>query len=127
MCTESATIRSHNRLATEPIVCARFRVRLSSFFTDTFPSPARNGRLLICRAVIVFAFALRPFLMKGHIEMTPRQIELVQNSFNLITPMLESATMLFYDCLFQLDPSLRRMFRNSREEQARKLGMCSPW
>lgn len=54
--------------------------------------------------------------------MTPRQIELVQNSFKLITPMLESATMLFYDRLFQLDPFLRRMFRVPREEQARKLG-----
>ena len=29
--------------------------------------------------------------------------------------------MLFYDRLFQLDPSLRQMFHNTREEQARKL------
>ena len=54
--------------------------------------------------------------------MTPRQVELVQNSFKLITPMLESATMLFYDRLFQLDPSLRPMFRAPRQEQAGKLG-----
>jgi len=54
--------------------------------------------------------------------MTPRQIELVQNSFNMVVPTLESATMTFYDRLFQLDPSLRRMFHGPQKEQARKLG-----
>jgi hemoglobin-like flavoprotein len=54
--------------------------------------------------------------------MTPRQIELVQNTFNIVTPSLESAAMTFYDRLFQIDPSLRRMFRGPQEEQARKLG-----
>jgi hemoglobin-like flavoprotein len=54
--------------------------------------------------------------------MTPRQIELVQNSFNMVLPTLESATMIFYDRLFQLDPSLRRMFHGPQKEQARKLG-----
>lgn len=53
--------------------------------------------------------------------MTPRQIELVQSSFNLVTPILESATMMFYDRLFQLDPSLRRMFHGPLDGQARKL------
>jgi hypothetical protein len=31
--------------------------------------------------------------------MTPRQIELVQSSFNLVAPNLESAAMTFYDSL----------------------------
>ena len=53
--------------------------------------------------------------------MMPNQIELVQSSFQLIKQDVESAVMLFYDRLFHLDPSLRHMFRNSREEQARKL------
>jgi len=53
--------------------------------------------------------------------MTPRQIELVQSSFNLLIPILESVTMVFYDRLFQLDPSLRRMFRTPQPKQARKL------
>ena len=53
--------------------------------------------------------------------MTSRQIELVQDSFKLVTPIIESATAMFYDRLFKLDPSLRRMFRNSLEEQSRKL------
>ena len=54
--------------------------------------------------------------------MTPRQIELVQNSFSMIAPTLESTAMTFYERLFELDPSLRHMFQSPREEQARKLG-----
>jgi len=53
--------------------------------------------------------------------MTNRQIQLVQSSFELVAPILESATMTFYDRLFQLDPSLRRMFSSPQQEQARKL------
>ena len=54
--------------------------------------------------------------------MTPRKVELVQSSFKLVTPILDAATMMFYQRLFELDPSLRPMFRGPREEQARKLG-----
>jgi hemoglobin-like flavoprotein len=54
--------------------------------------------------------------------MTPHQIELVQNSFKSVTPILEAATMMFYDRLFPLDPSLRHMFHGPQVEQARKLG-----
>jgi len=53
--------------------------------------------------------------------MTNHQIQLVQSSFELVTPVLESVTATFYDRLFQLDPSLRSMFRSPKEEQARKL------
>ena len=53
--------------------------------------------------------------------MTPQQIEAVQTSFGKLEPVINQATMLFYDRLFQLDPSLWDMFRNTRTEQARKL------
>lgn len=56
--------------------------------------------------------------------MTSRQIELVQSSFRLVQPNLESAAAVFYDRLFELDPSLRKMFHTSREEQARKLAQA---
>jgi hemoglobin-like flavoprotein len=56
--------------------------------------------------------------------MTPRQIALVQESFRLVQPTLETAAAAFYDRLFELDPSLRRMFRTSRDEQARKLAQA---
>jgi hemoglobin-like flavoprotein len=54
--------------------------------------------------------------------MTPHQIELVQNSLNMIAPNLESVTMTFYDRVFERDPSLRRMFHGPQQAQARKLG-----
>jgi hemoglobin-like flavoprotein len=59
--------------------------------------------------------------MKEIFIMTPYQIELVQSSFNLIRAEIESAAMIFYNRLFQLDPSLRAMFRQPQQEQARKL------
>ena len=56
--------------------------------------------------------------------MTFQQIELVQRSFEMVQPILGPAAMMFYDRLFELDPSLRRMFRTPGEEQARKLGQA---
>jgi len=53
--------------------------------------------------------------------MTLRQIELVQQSFRLIQPIIDDAAILFYDRLFEIDPSLQPMFRRSRREQARLL------
>jgi hemoglobin-like flavoprotein len=53
--------------------------------------------------------------------MTPSQIELVQNSFNLIRPNLESVAMTFYERVFELHPALRHMFHGPREDQARKV------
>jgi hypothetical protein len=51
----------------------------------------------------------------------------VQNSFHMVTPTLESAAMTFYDRLFELDPSLRRMFHGPQAEQAVNWAMCSGW
>lgn len=56
--------------------------------------------------------------------MTAAQIALVQSSFELARPGLEPATLMFYDRLFELDPSLRGLFHTSREDQARKLAQA---
>ena len=53
--------------------------------------------------------------------MTPRQILLVQSSFERLKPMAARAGLLFYDRLFTVDRSLRRMFRAAPAEQAQKL------
>ena len=53
--------------------------------------------------------------------MSPKQIELVQSSWQLVVPVAEDAAQLFYVRLFQLDPSLRGMFKGDMEEQGRKL------
>jgi hemoglobin-like flavoprotein len=51
-------------------------------------------------------------------------IVLVQDSFELVRPILEPAALLFYERLFDLDPSLRSLFRGSREAQAQKLAQA---
>jgi hemoglobin-like flavoprotein len=42
--------------------------------------------------------------------MTPRQIELVRESFGRVAPIADVAATIFYDRLFALDPSVRRLF-----------------
>ena len=53
--------------------------------------------------------------------MTPRQIDLVKTSFGRIMPMKEQAAELFYCRLFELDPSLRLIFKSDMTEQKQKL------
>lgn len=53
--------------------------------------------------------------------MTPRQVELVQQSWAKVEPISEAAGKLFYGKLFELDPALRGMFRGDLGEQSRKL------
>jgi hemoglobin-like flavoprotein len=53
--------------------------------------------------------------------MTPRQIDLVQESFERVQPIAVDAARLFYQRLFETEPSLRPMFRGNIEEQGRKL------
>jgi hemoglobin-like flavoprotein len=50
--------------------------------------------------------------------MTPRQIEIVKQSFAKIMPFKDQAAELFYCRLFELDPSL---FRSDLTEQKQKL------
>ncbi len=49
--------------------------------------------------------------------MTPEQITLVQSSFERLGPDLPAMTALFYQELFQRDPSLRRLFTTDMGEQ----------
>lgn len=53
--------------------------------------------------------------------MNQKQIELVQSSFAEVLPIAETAAGLFYDRLFELDPSLRALFRGDMKEQGKKL------
>ncbi len=53
--------------------------------------------------------------------MNPAEIALVKNSFRQIVPIADQAAALFYARLFELDPSLRRLFRGDMTEQGRKL------
>lgn len=55
------------------------------------------------------------------VKVTPKQIQLVQESFERAAPMIDGSVALFYDHLFALDPSLRLMFDVDLEDQGRKL------
>src|SRR5215510_6280978 len=52
---------------------------------------------------------------------TDAQKTLVQNSFVSVATIADDAAILFYQRLFELDPSLRRMFRGDMAEQRKKL------
>jgi hemoglobin-like flavoprotein len=52
---------------------------------------------------------------------TPEQIKLVQESFALVAPIAEQAAELFYNRLFELDPSVKPLFKNNMTEQGKKL------
>lgn len=53
--------------------------------------------------------------------MTPETIALVRGSWQQVLPIRDAAAELFYGRLFELDPSLRGMFKGDMAEQGRKL------
>jgi hemoglobin-like flavoprotein len=53
--------------------------------------------------------------------MTPAQVAAVKSSFAVVLPIADKAGAIFYGKLFALDPSLRGMFGEDINEQARKL------
>ncbi len=53
--------------------------------------------------------------------MTSHEITLVKTSFAKVAPIADQAAALFYARLFELDPSLRAMFRGDMAAQGRKL------
>ena len=63
--------------------------------------------------------------------MTQIQTELVRSSFAQVAQIADAAGALFYRRLFELDPSLRPLFRGDLHEQGRKLiqmlGMAVAW
>ena len=53
--------------------------------------------------------------------LTVHQKDLVQGTFASIATIADDAALLFYQRLFELDPSLRPMFRGDMAEQRKKL------
>ncbi len=52
---------------------------------------------------------------------SPRTMELVQRSWAQVLPISDAAASLFYDRLFELDPSLRSLFKSDLAQQKKKL------
>ena len=55
--------------------------------------------------------------------MTPEQIAVVQTTFKGVGPISDTAAQLFYGKLFELDPTLKPLFKGDMREQGRKLMM----
>ena len=53
--------------------------------------------------------------------LTMAQKTMVQNTFATVTPIADDVAALFYRRLFELDPSLERLFRGDMKEQRKKL------
>ena len=53
--------------------------------------------------------------------MTPEQIEIVQATWQKVKPISERAAVLFYAKLFELDHTLRPLFKGDMKEQGVKL------
>jgi hemoglobin-like flavoprotein len=53
--------------------------------------------------------------------MKPETISAVQGTFAKVEPIADKAAVLFYGRLFELDPSLKPMFKGNMDEQGAKL------
>ena len=53
--------------------------------------------------------------------LTERKKRLVQSSFTKVAPIADKAAEIFYARLFEMDPSLKPMFKNDMVEQGKKL------
>ena len=51
--------------------------------------------------------------------MTPKQIELIEMSWQKVGPIAETAAILFYERLFELDPDLEDLFKSTPMERQR--------
>jgi hemoglobin-like flavoprotein len=54
-------------------------------------------------------------------QMTPVQIELIQQSFARLAPISDKAAGLFYDRLFETGPEVKPLFRGDMTKQGHKL------
>ena len=53
--------------------------------------------------------------------MTPEHIRIVQSTWLKVLPIKDTAAQLFYEKLFEIDPSLRGLFRGDMRHQGGKL------
>ena len=53
--------------------------------------------------------------------MKEEQVKLVQGSYAEVAPIAEQAAEIFYKKLFELDPSLKPLFKGDMKEQGKKL------
>ena len=54
-------------------------------------------------------------------QITPRQRQLVQETFKKLVPQSDAAATMFYARFFELDPAMRPLFKGDMTEQGRKV------
>ena len=54
-------------------------------------------------------------------SLTPHQIQLIQQSFAKVEPIADQAAEIFYNKLFEYEPSVRPLFKSDIRNQGRKL------
>ena len=52
--------------------------------------------------------------------MTPAQKSLVQSTWNQVVPLADAAAIMFYDRLFEIDPTAKPLFRHADMAKQRK-------
>lgn len=58
---------------------------------------------------------------KGNTDMTPKDVELIQANWAKVEPLATDVARLFYGKLFELDSSLKPLFKGDMVEQGGKL------
>ena len=53
--------------------------------------------------------------------LSPRTVELVQRTWSQVMPISDAAAGLFYDRLFEMEPSVRPLFKSDMAQQKKKL------
>ena len=53
--------------------------------------------------------------------MSPEQVQLIRSSWDQVLPISATAAELFYGKLFELDPSIKPLFKGDMTEQGQKL------
>ena len=53
--------------------------------------------------------------------MTPEKIQLITDSWSKVEPISQQAATIFYNTLFEMDPSLRHLFKGDMADQGNKL------
>src|SRR5207247_4750534 len=104
---QAARARDQPRLPQVPAARARVPLRAASL---------RRGGLNFA-----WSCAGRGLEEAGEENMTPEQVNLVQQSFAKVAPISEQAAALFYDRLFEVAPSVQAMFPADMTEQRKKL------
>lgn len=74
---------------------------------------------MYCKAVATFS--LTTVCTLTSVSLTPKQLELVQSSWEKVEPIADTAADIFYTKMFETEPSFRALFPEDMSKQKRAL------